>query len=110
VADFALPILPHGEFCVSALFMDPRNEAIWLTNDERYDGVKRQPSHEDSFSIDSSLVNTYLQVGTKNPTFHRTLQFCSNGSAERSKALRTFRSNPRKAAWQAEAKQTLIHY
>ncbi len=33
--DFALPIPHQGQFCVSASFMDSRNEAVWLTNDER---------------------------------------------------------------------------
>jgi len=67
--DFALPILHQGQFCVSASFMDPRNEAVWLTNDERYDTVNTEPSNLDSYKIDSSLVNNYLQVGTNNPTF-----------------------------------------
>jgi hypothetical protein len=30
--DFALPILHQGQRCVSASFMEPRNEAVWLTN------------------------------------------------------------------------------
>ena len=67
--DFALPILHQGQFCVSASFMDPRNEAVWLTNDERYDTVNTEPSNLDSYKIDSSLVNNYLQVGINNPTF-----------------------------------------
>jgi hypothetical protein len=67
--DFALPILHEGQFCVSASFMDARKEALWLANDERYDTINTEPSNQNSYEIDSSLVNNYLQVGTNNPTF-----------------------------------------
>jgi hypothetical protein len=67
--NFVIPILHQGQFCVSASFMDARNEDLWLTNDERYDTINTEPSNQNSYEIDSSLVNNYPQVGTNNPTF-----------------------------------------
>ncbi len=67
--DLALPMLHQGQFSVSASFMDSRNEAVWLTNDERYDTVNTEPSNQNSYQIDSSLVKNYLQFGTIDPTF-----------------------------------------
>jgi hypothetical protein len=67
--DFALPILHQGQFSVSASFMNSRNEAVCLTNDERYDTDNTEPSNQNSYKIDCSLVKNYLQVATNNPTF-----------------------------------------
>ena len=67
--DFALPILHQGQFCVSASFMEPRNEAVWLTNDQRYDTNATEPSNESSYSVEAADIINYLQVGANNPTF-----------------------------------------
>jgi hypothetical protein len=67
--DFALPILHQGQFCVSASFMEPRNEAVRLTNDQRYDTNATEPSNEDSYSVQSSDIINCLAIGSNNPTF-----------------------------------------
>jgi hypothetical protein len=55
-------ILHQGQFCVSASFKDSRNEAVWLTNDERYDPVNTEPSNQNSYQNDSSLVNQLVRI------------------------------------------------
>ncbi len=67
--DFALPILHHGQFCVSASFMEPRYEAVWLTNDQRYDTNATESSNESSYSVQAADIINCLQVGTNDPTF-----------------------------------------
>jgi hypothetical protein len=49
--------------------MEPRNEAVWLTNDQRYDTNATEPSNESSYSVEAADIINYLQVGAKNPTF-----------------------------------------
>jgi len=69
--------------------MEPRNEAVWLTNDQRYDKNATEPSNDPEYYVKSTDIINYLQVGTKNPTFqfdntlrwqrHRFLQFLDCG-------------------------------
>jgi hypothetical protein len=49
--------------------MEPRNEAVWLTNDQRYDTNATEPSIESSYSVQAPDIINYLQVGANNPTF-----------------------------------------
>jgi hypothetical protein len=65
--------------------MEPRNEAVWRTNDQRYDKNATEPSNDPEYYVKSTDIINYLQVGTNHPTFqfdntlrwqrHRFLQF-----------------------------------
>ena len=87
--DFALPILHQGQFCVSASFMEPRNEAVWLTNDQRYDKNATEPSNNPEYYVKSTDIINYLQVGTNNPTFQfdNTLSRCGFSNLHTAKRM-----------------------